>query len=99
MVTYSSNGTADGRTRTGTGLYSPTDFKSVASTIPPHRRSGVHSKLLLILVEMDFALGKIGAVIKKCDPRESYSVVPITAWEVWGVSSNLLESLEENGLK
>jgi hypothetical protein len=48
---------------------------------------------------MDFALGKIGAVIKKCDPRESYSVVPITAWEVWGVSSNLLESLEENGLK
>src|SRR6267143_2717798 len=26
--------------------YSPTDFKSVASTIPPHRRCGVHSKLL-----------------------------------------------------
>ena len=30
--------TADGRTRTGTGLLSPTDFKSVASAISPHRR-------------------------------------------------------------
>ena len=29
---------ADGRTRTGTGLLSPTDFKSVASAISPHRR-------------------------------------------------------------
>ena len=29
---------ADGRTRTGTGRLSPTDFKSVASAISPHRR-------------------------------------------------------------
>src|SRR3954451_20294575 len=28
---------ADGRTRTGTGVLSPTDFKSVASAISPHR--------------------------------------------------------------
>jgi hypothetical protein len=28
---------ADGRTRTGTGRLSPTDFKSVASAISPHR--------------------------------------------------------------
>ena len=31
--------TADGRTRTGTGRLSPTDFKSVASAISPHRRA------------------------------------------------------------
>jgi hypothetical protein len=36
--------------------YSPTDFKSVASTIPPHRRCGVHSKLLLRSAKMDFAV-------------------------------------------
>ena len=36
--------------------YSPTDFKSVASTIPPHRRCGVHSKLLPVLAKMDFAV-------------------------------------------
>src|SRR6478735_8983912 len=36
--------------------YSPTDFKSVASTIPPHRRCGVHSKLFLRPAKMDSAL-------------------------------------------
>ena len=36
--------------------YGPTDFKSVASTIPPHRRCGVHSKLFLTLAKMDFAV-------------------------------------------
>ena len=48
--------TADGRTRTGTGLFGPTDFKSVASTIPPHRRCGVHSKLLPKFAKIDFAV-------------------------------------------
>src|SRR5215208_2820998 len=36
--------------------YGPTDFKSVASTIPPHRRCDVHSKLLPIPAKMDFAV-------------------------------------------
>jgi hypothetical protein len=36
--------------------YGPTDFKSVASTIPPHRRCGVHSKLLQRPAKMDFAV-------------------------------------------
>jgi hypothetical protein len=36
--------------------YSPTDFKSVASTIPPHRLCGVHSKLFPIPAKMDFAV-------------------------------------------
>src|SRR5258707_15029651 len=36
--------------------YSPTDFKSVASTIPPHRRCGVHSKLLPRPAKMDFVV-------------------------------------------
>ena len=36
-------------------FYGPTDFKSVASTIPPHRRCDVHSKLLLPGAKMDFA--------------------------------------------
>ena len=35
--------------------YGPTDFKSVASTIPPHRRCGVHCKLLIRPAKMDFA--------------------------------------------
>ena len=50
------DGIADGRTRTGTGLLGPTDFKSVASTIPPHRRCGVHCKLFPIPAKMDFAV-------------------------------------------
>ena len=37
-------------------FYAKTDFKSVASTIPPHRRCGVHSKLLLRSAKMDFAV-------------------------------------------
>ena len=36
--------------------YSPTDFKSVASTIPPHRRCSVHSKLFPIPAKMDFVV-------------------------------------------
>jgi hypothetical protein len=36
--------------------YSPTDFKSVASTIPPHRRCGVHSKPFAVMAKMDFAV-------------------------------------------
>ena len=36
--------------------YGPTDFKSVASTIPPHRRFGVNSKLLLKRTKMDFTM-------------------------------------------
>src|SRR4029077_15560482 len=36
--------------------YGPTDFKSVASTIPPHRHWGLHSKLLLRPAKMDFAV-------------------------------------------
>ena len=36
--------------------YSPTDFKSVASTIPPHRRCGVDSKLLPRFAKMHFAV-------------------------------------------
>ena len=33
----------------------PTDFKSVASTIPPHRRCALHSKLLIGLAKLDLA--------------------------------------------
>ena len=44
---------ADDGSRTHTPLFARTDFKSVASTIPPHRRCGVHSKLFIRSVKMD----------------------------------------------
>jgi hypothetical protein len=47
---------ADEGIRTHTPRLAETDFKSVASTIPPHRRSGVHSKLFLRPAKMDSAM-------------------------------------------
>ena len=46
-------------------VYGPTDFKSVASTIPPHRRCGVHSKLLLRAAKMDFAVRADSDAVRK----------------------------------
>ena len=47
---------ADDGSRTHTPLFARTDFKSVASTIPPHRRCGVHSKLFARFAKMHFAV-------------------------------------------
>ena len=45
--------------------YSPTDFKSVASTIPPHRRCGVDSKLLPSFAKMHFAVRADSDAVRK----------------------------------
>ena len=57
--------------------YSPTDFKSVASTIPPHRRCGVHSKLLPRPAKMYFAvrLGETSCPDKLFGPVHSQAMI------------------------
>jgi hypothetical protein len=40
-------------------FYGPTDFKSVASTISPHRRYAMHSKLFVCPAKMNFEVADL----------------------------------------
>ena len=60
-------------------LYGPTDFKSVASTISPHRRA-LHVKLVMQAVKTNFAVADALGLLTRAARHTTERVLPHEAY-------------------